>query len=166
MLSIVRRDWSESSLQNWQLSDFHLSPAADAPDGGDSLVLALQAILQAGGARADYDELCAVLGLSFMICAPQDVATAFDLWSTYGRDACLVNVADAYGLRPARSPPPRRAARQLDSSPEFGQHFDASYRPLVAREHWRTASRSWPGTAGRIRRGTPGGSSPQPPSPA
>lgn len=69
-------------------------------------------------------------------------------WSMYARDAFLVTGARLFGMT-IRGVHPPEAARGLPDSPEFGQHFDASYRPLVHRalEHGQPvlAWQGWPG---------------------
>ncbi|MCH8967377.1 MAG: hypothetical protein IID43_06830, partial [Planctomycetes bacterium] len=99
------------------------------------------------GYDVDTDDLHAALGLSMVAYAvPGDMELAN--WSMYGRDAFLVDTARAFGMT-VRAIHPPEAARGLGGAAEFAQHFDASYRPLIARalEHDQPvlAWRGWPG---------------------
>jgi hypothetical protein len=110
-----------------------------------SLSHAVQAIAQDAGIAHDLDAINALLGVSVMCCAvpgERDMSR----WPLYARDAFLIEGARALGLtiRPIHPP---EAARGLDRTQEFGQHFDASYRPLIQRalEHGQPvlAWRGW-----------------------
>jgi hypothetical protein len=100
------------------------------PDlAADSMPLALLAILKHAGGDAEYRALHVALGLPFMI-AVRDSGQCFATWPTEGRDAFLLDTAKAFGFR-LRALHPPEAAVGLESAPEFGQHFEASYLPLI-----------------------------------
>ncbi len=96
-----------------------------------SLTFALRAIARRAGLEIDHDDLNAVLGLSWMVCAvPREADVG--RWAMYARDAFLVEAGRLFGLH-IRDIHPPDAARGLDRAAEFDQHFDASYRPLILR---------------------------------
>ncbi len=97
----------------------------------ESLTQALLAVLRAGGRSAVYDDVNAALGLSFIITSVQDDPCPGN-WSCYGRDFNLASAAKALGLR-IRDLHPPDVSIGLDRAPEYEQHFDASYRPLIER---------------------------------
>lgn len=107
------------------LSKIQIESPADRPE---SIVLALQGILRAAGSDADYDDLAAALGVSLMFTAMEERECGD--WPAYGRDAFLEETGALFGLRFRNLHPPG-AAVGLESSGEFGQHFDASYKPLI-----------------------------------
>ena len=107
------------------LSKIQIESSADRPE---SIVLALQGILRAAGSDADYDDLAAALGVSLMMCAVG--GTDCQHWAAYGRDAFLEETGALFGLRFRNLHPPD-AAVGLEWSAEFGQHFEASYKPLI-----------------------------------
>lgn len=118
-------------------------------DGDDSLALAfaLQALVRGLGHELDVDDVAAALGLPFITSAvlgEEDLAC----WPLHARDAFLVETARLFGMG-LRAVHPPSAARGLERTLEFGQHFDASYRPLIQRalEHGQAvlAWRGWPG---------------------
>ena len=115
-----------------------------------SLTCALRAIAEQGGCDIDFDELNAALGLSWLVSA---VPSEDDLasWLMYARDAFLIEAGCLYGMT-IRDLHPPEAARGLSGLQEFGQHFDASYRPLILRalEHAQPvlAWQGWPGDRG------------------
>ena len=71
-------------------------------------------------------------------------------WMTEGHDALLGRTAPRFGIRLRELHPPEAAAG-LECAPEFAQHFEASYKPLIERalEHDQPvlASGGWPGKA-------------------
>ena len=102
----------------------------NAEDQWESLALALQAVAGWAGLELDYDSLCAAAGLSFMTASTGRDDDCLASWMARGRDACLVEAAALFGLRLREIHPPD-AARDLDRAPEFAQHFEASYQPIV-----------------------------------
>lgn len=94
-----------------------------------SLPLALEAIARSRGIAVDREALCAVMGLSLMVCSPR-LDEPLRNWPLFARDIFLVEAARLFGLH-LRDVHPPEAARGLAGFPEFGQHFDASYRPLI-----------------------------------
>jgi hypothetical protein len=111
-----------------------------------SLPLALRAVVQKAGGHVDFDDLCAAMGLPFLFTAAPEEPD-LSCWLMYGRDAFLVPAGRLFGLT-IRDMHPPAAARGLHRAAEFGQHFDASYRPLIKRalEHGQAvlAWRGWP----------------------
>jgi hypothetical protein len=97
----------------------------------DSLTLALQALLHWAGGETPYRDLNAALGLSWMI-SVGDPTRCLASWRNEGHDAFLVQTAAAFGIRLRELHPPE-AALGLEETPEFAQHFDASYKPLIER---------------------------------
>lgn len=71
-------------------------------------------------------------------------------WPLYARDAFVIEAARQFGLTLRELHPPQ-AAHGLRLAPEFDQHFDASYRPIIFRalEHGQPvlAWQGWPGNA-------------------
>ncbi len=116
-------------------------------DRSFSLALALQAIGRRVGRQIDVDDLQAVLGLSMIPCAVP-ASTDPASWTMYARDACLEETGRVFGMaiRPVHPP---EAAKGLGGAAEFAQHFEASYRPLVAaaieNEQPVLAWQGWPG---------------------
>jgi hypothetical protein len=122
-----------------------------------SLPMALKAIVQQCGADIDWDDLLAATGLSLMVCRPlgtsrdQKAQRSNDSvadWALYARDAFLAEGARLFGMEVREIHPPE-AAIGLPGVTEFGQHFDASYRPLIrnALHHGQRvlAWQGWPG---------------------
>jgi hypothetical protein len=116
----------------------------------ESLAVCLRAVLAAGGATHAYDELVAVLGLGALAVAAPD--QPIETWPTIARDCCLVSAAKRLGLRLRELHPPE-AARGLEASREFPDHFRDSYYPLIlaAIEHQQPvlAWCGWPPPAER-----------------
>ena len=116
----------------------------------EALTAALQALLRWAGGEVRYADVHAVLGLAFLIYArgPEHCLAS---WMLEGRDVFLAETAAAFGLR-LRALHPPEAARGLEDSAEFAQHFDASYKPLIARalEHGQPvlARGTWAGQTG------------------
>ena len=114
-----------------------------------SLTFALQAVARRAGCDVDLDDLHAVLGLSWMFCAVRDEDHPCR-WPLYARDAFVIEAARQFGLTLRELHPPQ-AAHGLRLAPEFDQHFDASYRPIIFRalEHGQPvlAWQGWPGKA-------------------
>ena len=100
-------------------------------DPSFSLTFALRCVASAGRCNLDADDLHAALGLPLMVCAPRNEPDA-RIWPAYARDVFLIEAARAFGMT-LRGIHPPQAARGLERVREFEQHFDASYRPLIAR---------------------------------
>ena len=120
------------------------------PDGErrcQSLAYAVRTIARDAGYEIDHDDLNAAMAWSWMICANPDEPD-IGLWSMYARDAFLIEAGRLFGMQIREIHPPE-AARGLEASAEFDQHFDASYRPLILRalEHGQPvlAWQGWPG---------------------
>lgn len=96
----------------------------------DSLVSALRFILRNHGTDVDPDDLTAALGLSMMTVAVADEPEVAR-WCLYARDTFLETAAALFGIEIREIHPPE-AAVGLAGFAEFEQHFDASYRPLIA----------------------------------
>jgi len=113
-----------------------------------SLANAIEALALHAGFSIDRDDLLAGLGLSMMVCAPSEEAPLED-WPLYARDAFLVEAGQLFGMM-IRDVHPPEAARGLSGFAEFGQHFDASYKPLIrnALDNGQPvlAWRGWPGS--------------------
>ena len=117
-----------------------------------SLTFALQAVARRAGYAVDFDDLHAVLGLSWLFCAVRDEDHPCR-WPLYARDAFVIEAARRFGLTLRELHPPQ-AAHGLRLAPEFDQHFDASYRPIIhhALEHRQPvlAWQGWSGNAGLL----------------
>ena len=120
------------------------------PQSGDramSLSFVLQALAHDAGHAIDHDDLDAALGLSWMAVAVPDEDDLVS-WPMHARDAFLIPAGQSFGMT-IRDIHPPEAARGLSRLPEFRQHFDASYRPLILRalEHDQPvlAWQGWPG---------------------
>lgn len=109
------------------LSTIRIEDAKDCPE---SLAWSLQAVCRWAGWEIPYSSLTAVLGLSFLTTSTGRDDDCVCQWPTYGRDVLLLEAAAGLGLRLREAHPPE-AARGLDRAPEFAQHFEASYRPMV-----------------------------------
>lgn len=98
---------------------------------GRSLTRALAGILTSTGRAFDVDEVHVGLGLGLLFTSvPHEADWA--LWPAYARDMFLPSGARRFGLT-VRALHPPDAAQGLIDADEFVQHFDASYRPLIAR---------------------------------
>lgn len=98
---------------------------------GRSLTRALAGILTSSGRAFDVDEVHVGLGLGLLFTAvPHEPDWA--LWPVYARDMFLESGARRFGLTVRPLHPPD-AAQGLVDADEFAQHFEASYRPLIAR---------------------------------
>ncbi|MHC4065832.1 MAG: hypothetical protein ACYSUI_15230 [Planctomycetota bacterium] len=104
----------------------------EVEDQWESLALSLQAVIRRAGLEVDYDSLCSALGLSLMTSSTGRDDDCLGWWMAHGRDVRLLEAAALFGLR-LRDVHPPDAARDLDRAPEFAQHFEASYRPIVLR---------------------------------
>ena len=117
-----------------------------------SLTFALQAVARRAGCAVDFDDLNAVLGLSWLFCAVRDEDRPCR-WPLYARDAFVIEAGRRFGLTLRELHPPQ-AAHGLGLAPEFDQHFDASYRPIIqnALQHRQPvlAWQGWPGKAGLL----------------
>ena len=124
----------------------------DASADRDSLPACLEAILRAAGSQVDYRSIHAALGLSFWIAAPRR-KRCLGCWMSEGHDALLVDACRLFGVRLRELHPPE-AAIGLEDSPEFRQHFEASYRPLmeIALGHRQPSlvRRGWPDPCGNL----------------
>jgi hypothetical protein len=114
--------------------------------GTENLTRSLACVLRSAGAQPNDDDLNAALGLPWMtVAVPREPCVA--RWPAYARDFKLVKAARLFGLR-IRDLHPPDAATGLDRAPEYFQHFDASYRPLIQRalEHGQAvlAWQGWP----------------------
>ncbi|MEK6676032.1 MAG: hypothetical protein AABZ47_10320 [Planctomycetota bacterium] len=98
-------------------------------DHGFSLTAALGDAFKEAGREVDLEPLHCAIGLSLMVCGPVGEADVSN-WAAYARDAFLVRGARLFGAE-IRDVHPPEAARGLERSSEFEQHFDASYRPLI-----------------------------------
>ncbi len=120
----------------------------DDQDCPESLAWALHAICRWAGTEVPYDTLCALLGLSFLTTSTGRRDDSLAVWPAYGRDVLLAEAAERLGLRLRAAHPPD-AARGLDHAPEFAQHFEASYQPIVRRalenDQPVLAWQGWPG---------------------
>jgi len=98
---------------------------------GRSLTRALTGVLTSTGRALDADEVHVGLGLGLLFTSvPHEPDWA--LWPAYARDMFLESGARRFGLT-VRALHPPDAAQGLMDAEEFAQHFDASYRPLIAR---------------------------------
>ena len=123
----------------------------EAEDHLESLAVCLRTVLAGLHVERPYDELVATLGLgAATVAAPHD---SLESWSTYARDASLVNTAQLYGLR-LRGLHPPAAAPGLDHAAEYAGHFRDSYVPLIsqalAHEQLALAWRGWPAPSDRL----------------
>lgn len=92
---------------------------------------ALAGILRSTGRRFDVDEVHIGLGLGLLfLSVPHEPNWA--LWPAHARDMFFESGARRFGLT-VRALHPPEAAQGLIDADEFAQHFDASYRPLIAR---------------------------------
>lgn len=100
------------------------------------------------GGKIERDDLHAALGLTFLIGVPGDETMAPHIWPMLARDAFLVAGARIFGFG-IRDVHPPEAAVGLDQVSVFRQHFDASYKPLIARALENNqavlAWQGWPG---------------------
>ncbi len=112
-----------------------------------SLPYALCAVAHTAGLNVDLYDLCAAMGLSFMPTSVRGEPST-DKWRMYARDAFLIPAGRLFGMTIREIHPPE-AAQGIAELPEFKQHFDASYRPLIERalEHDQPvlAWQGWPG---------------------
>lgn len=114
-----------------QPMDLSTLAVRDLEGRDSSLTLALEALLRWAGGNVRYRSLNASLALSLRTTAVRrDVCLG--TWSTFGCDAFLEETAAAFGVR-LRALHPPEAAVGLSDNAEFGQHFDASYAPLIRR---------------------------------
>lgn len=117
-----------------------------------SLTAAMRHVIHDAGGSADFDDLSAALGHCWMVSA---AASERDLsmWPLYARDAFVIPAGRLFGLGIREIHPPE-AARGIRDLPEFRQHFDASYHPLVLRalEHDQPvlAWQGWGGERGML----------------
>lgn len=104
----------------------------DVENRWDSLSLSLHAIVDWAGLDLHYRAYSAALGHSFMTVSTGRDDDSPAWWSAFGRDALLLEGAALFGVHLREVHPPE-AARGLSDSPEFIQHFEASYKPIVRR---------------------------------
>jgi hypothetical protein len=120
--------------------------SAQVGPGTESLTRSLACVLRSAGAQVNYYDLNAALGLSWMtVAVPREPCVA--RWPAYARDFNVLEAGKRFGLR-IRDLHPPDVATGLDRAPEYFQHFDASYRPLIERalEHGQPvlAWQGWP----------------------
>ena len=112
-----------------------------------SLPHALCAVARDAGLEVDFYDLCSAMGLSFTPASVRGEPST-DKWRMYARDAFLIPAGRLFGMTIREIHPPE-AAQGIAELPEFEQHFDASYRPLIERalEHDQPvlAWQGWPG---------------------
>lgn len=117
-----------------------------------SLPALLTTVAKSHEYRVDSDELLAAMGLSLMMPAVEDTPD-LGAWMFFARDAFLIPAARAFGMTIREVHPPQ-AAHGLRNAAEFRQHFDASYRPFIARalEHDQPvlAWQGWSGSASML----------------
>ncbi len=104
----------------------------DVENRWDSLSLSLHAIVDWAGLDLHYRAFSAALGHSFMTVSTGRDDDCLAWWPAFGRDALLVEAAALFGVRLREVHPPE-AARGLSDAPEFAQHFEASYKPIILR---------------------------------
>ena len=104
----------------------------DVENRWDSLSLSLHAIVDWAGLDLHYRAYSAALGHSFMTVSTGREDDSLAWWPAFGRDALLTEGAALFGLRLREVHPPE-AARGLGDTPEFTQHFEASYKPIILR---------------------------------
>ena len=95
----------------------------------ESIVLVLQAALEAYGARLGDEELAAMTGVAFMFTCASDVPDPYR-WPRFGKHAFLEPAARAYGLSLRPLHPPEAAPLPV-TPPEFAAHFQDSYLPFI-----------------------------------
>ncbi len=121
----------------------------ESPGQHESLAVTLRAVLSAGHAEIDYDDLCVALGTAFAAVSVDD-GSAPGRWMTFGRDLFLVAAAGLYGLR-LRDLHPPDVGLDMTAAEEFPQHYELSYLPLIeeALRHDQPviAWQGWPGEA-------------------
>jgi len=128
-------------------------PSREIQERSFSLTDSLCAVASAAGSPLSRDDLHAAMGLPFMICVPHDDSISPRDWPLLARDVFLVEAGRMFGLGIREVHPPE-AAIGLDHMAVFRQHFEASYRPLVARalengQHV-LAWQGWPGEDGHL----------------
>ncbi len=118
-----------------------MNPRDETPRPQESLSFAVRAIARAAGVEIDHAKLISALG--WETAGPSPTATL----NMLDRDARLIEACKLVGMQIREVHPPA-AARGLESAAEFGQHFDASYRPLILRalenDQGVLAWRGWP----------------------
>lgn len=107
----------------------------------ESLTFAVRAIARTAGVEIGHAALNDALGYL-------PPALGGDAGSMHGRDARLVEAGKSFGMQ-IRAVHPPEASRGLEDVPEFEQHFDLSYRPLILRAlengQYVLAWRGWAG---------------------
>lgn len=91
----------------------------------ESLTFAVRAVARRAGVEIDHTTLNVALGSRLS-------AVGERANETPGRDSNLIEVGKRFGMQIREIHPPE-AAQGLEDAVEFGQHFDASYRPLILR---------------------------------
>ncbi|MGB0717638.1 MAG: hypothetical protein ACPGXK_17295, partial [Phycisphaerae bacterium] len=99
------------------------------PVSGFSFSHAVHAICARRAGTIDVESVHAMLGLATLPVA-SPAATDWLSWMGFGRDFGLMAFATCFDLE-VRPLHPANAGVALTSSPEFQQHFDASYVPLI-----------------------------------
>lgn len=98
---------------------------------GVSLATSLAECCRRAGANADADDLCLMLGLPFLFAADAERG-ASERIGDVGQDIAVGVVANALEMT-LRAVHPPEAAVGVWRAPEFAQHFEASYKPIVLR---------------------------------
>jgi len=109
------------------------APCADPKnllDHTESLTLSICRVLKRAGGRADYLDVNAALGISWLFAACP-AAESVASWTYLVRDWRIDNAAELFGIRLRELHRPD-AMIGLESSREYRQHFLDSYRPLIA----------------------------------
>lgn len=116
----------------------------ESADQPESLALCVRSVLAGRGIERTYEEIVAALGLGSLLAIDAEQPAA--AWCGLGRDAFLASGLALFNVRIRELHPPP-AARRLERSPEFSDHFRDSYLPLIARamEHGQPvlAWRGW-----------------------
>lgn len=105
----------------------HLEPVAEHPS---SLVACIGALSPSVDHKLDCDALSAALGLSLVTWGAADAPIG--CWPSLGHDRFLEQVAGEFGLALRDLHPPDVGLEMLKAD-EFPQHFEFSYKPLIAR---------------------------------
>jgi len=128
------------------------------PQPAQSLTFAVRAVARCAGVEIEHDLLNAALRSDSVALSGVRVPARAEARGSLappsaaglvsGCDTRLVEAGKRFGMQIREVHPPP-AARGLEDAPEFAQHFDASYRPLILRalenEQHVLAWRGWAG---------------------